>query len=879
MPGWKKRREALLAEIESHIEMEVQERIDAGASPEEARAEARKKFGNALLAAEHSREIWGGVWLERLFNDLSYALRRLIHAPGYTVTLILTLALGLGSVTAMLAIVDSVLLRPVALPHSEQLALIYVQGQQDGTTASSYSISYKQAGELRHTVNAFAGLSAYNIMPRPVGAQDGTQIALAVETTPDLFTTLGVHAQLGRLMEPVDSKAPVAVINYDFWRNRLHSDPKVIGTSIQVSGGTHVVIGVLPASVYFPLGAGGGPAVYLPIMLNAKGEDSNGFDSATNVLTRLKSGISVQQARAEAQSTFAHIDPAAAAKHNVLKIEPYRNFVTGDVQKPLLMLLGGVGVLLLIACANAANLQIGRAVSRMEEMQIRSALGASFMRLAQQLLAESIMASLAGAVLGGGMAYAAVAAVRKAYGDQYVRFDELAVHPEVLAACALLAVLVGAAATLAPMLRIRKRTRAGMGTRTVTRTGPLPGILVSLQVALTCVLLAVCGLFARTFQALEHVKLGFDPHNVTTLVLVPENPHQDAEVSRQMETLLLQKFKTLPGVESVTMQTSIPFSSFNMDLNGTTDVEGRTWRTGDSAHYSMVSTDFVRTSGIRLLRGRGFTQEDETGSGAIPVLVNEAFVQKYFAGREPVGAWLKAHRDPGDTDADMIFTQAMTIVGVVENELQGGDLGAPFQPMIYLDYLALPKGSMLTPIFSMSAQYAVRSNLAQDALDKELRAAVKQEAPQMVEMSLAPMEDSIANSLSQRRLALRLVGGFGLVALLLSAIGIYGVLAYAVTQRRREIGVRMALGASRQRVTAMVVRQAGAMVLFGLIPGIAGAWAAGYAIRSFLFGVKDLDVLTLAAVGVLLLAVSALAAFVPALRAAWVNPVEMLRAE
>lgn len=878
MPGWKRRREALLAEIETHIEIEVQERIDAGASPEEARAEARKKFGNALLAAEHSREVWGWVWLERLVNDIRYALRRLIHAPGYTATLILTLALGLGSVTAMLAIVDSVLLRPVALPHSEQLALIYVAGPKEGTTASSYSISYKQAGELRRSVSAFAGLSAYNVMPRPVGAQDGTQIALAVEATPDLFTTLGVHAQLGRLIGAGDAKAPIAVINHDFWRDRLHSDPKVIGTSIQVSGRTHVVVGVLPASVYFPLSAGSGPAVYLPITLNAKGEDDNGFDSAT-VLARLKSGISMQRARAEAQSIFAHIDPAAAAKHNVLKIEPYLNFVTGDVRKPLLMLLGGVGVLLLIACANAANLQIGRATSRMEEMQIRSALGASFTRLAQQLLTESILASLAGAVLGGGIAYAVVAAVRKAYGDQYVRFNELAVHRETLAACALLAVVVGIAATLAPMLRIRRQTHARMGARTVTRTGRLPGILVSLQVALTCVLLAVCSLFARTFQALEHVKLGFDPHNVTTMVLVPENPQQDPETSRQISTLLLRKFETLPGVASVTMQTSIPFSSFNMSMDGTTDVEGRTWRKGDSAYYSFVSMDFVRTSGIRLLRGRGFMPADETSSETIPVLVNEAFVRKYFAGREPIGAWLKSHRNPGDTDADMMFTQAMTIVGVVGDELQGGDLGAPFQPMVYMDYLTLPKSSMLMPIFGMSAQYAVRSNLAQGALDKELRAAVKQEAPQMVEMSLQPMEESIAASLNQRRLALRLVGGFGAVALLLSAVGIYGVLAYAVTQRRREIGVRMALGASRQRVTGMIVRQAGAMVLFGLIPGIAGAWAAGYAIRSFLFGVKDLDPLTLAAVGVLLLMVSALAAFVPALRAAWVNPVEMLRAE
>ncbi len=223
----------------------------------------------------------------------------------------------------------------------------------------------------------------------------------------------------------------------------------------------------------------------------------------------------------------------------------------------------------------------------------------------------------------------------------------------------------------------------------------------------------------------------------------------------------------------------------------------------------------------RLLRGRALTPQDETGGGPITVLVNEAFAQKYFAGRNPVNAWLKFHRDHGDKDTDLPFLQTMNIVGVVENELQGGDLGAPYQPMVYLDYLQLPKESFLNQIFSMSAQFAVRSNLNKDVLARELREAVKQDAPQMAEMGLEQMDAAIANSLSQRGLALRLAGGFGIVALILSAVGIYGVLAYAVTLRRKEIGVRMALGASRQRVTGLVMRQAGAMVLFGLLPGVA----------------------------------------------------------
>jgi predicted permease len=880
--SWEQKKNDLNDEIEAHLRIAVKERIERGESQDEAKAAAMREIGNSALVADVTRGKWGWQWVEHLAQDVRYALRQLIKSPGYAAALVATLTLGLGSVIAMLAIVDSVLIRPVALPHSDQLVLVYAEGQRDGTRFSQYSLSFGQTEQMRKSVGAFASVASYNTLVKPTRAMDGTRIGLTVATTPQLFAVLGSHAEMGRLMQAGDADAPLAVVNDAFWRERLHADPKAIGMGIVVAGKTRTVIGVLPKGFSFPQGVGG-PLVYLPVSLNAKGGDAPEIelDSGT-VLARVKDGVSIQQARQQAQAFFANTNPDAAAKHNVLRVVPYRDFVTGDVQKPLWALLGAVAVLLLIACANAANLQIGRAASRMEEMKIRSALGASFVRLTQQLLAESLLVSLAGAAFGGGIACVAVALVRKAYGDQFARFDELAVRPEAIAGGVLLAVAVGIAATLAPMVSVRRQTRAqgaSVGTRTSTRTGRLPGILVSLQVALTCVLLATCGLFARTFHALEEVKLGFDPRGITTLVLMPESQHQEPEVSRQIDSRLLQRFAGLPGVESVTLQSSLPFSNFNMSMDGTTDVEGRAWQQGDEAFYSLVSTDFVRTSGIRLLRGRGLAPQDETGGGPVTVLVNEAFAQKYFAGRNPIGAWLKFHRERGDKDADLPFLQSMNVVGVVENELQGGDLGAPFQPMVYIDYLQLPKESFLGEVMSMSAQFAVRSNLSKGALATELREAAKQEAPQMAELSLGQMDEAIANSLNQRRLALRLAGGFGVVALVLSAVGIYGVLAYAVTLRRKEIGVRMALGASRQRVTGLVLRQAGAMVLFGLVPGLAGAWAAGHAVRSFLFGVKSLDPATLAAVACVLLVISVAAALVPALRAAMVNPIEALRFE
>ena len=372
--------------------------------------------------------------------------------------------------------------------------------------------------------------------------------------------------------------------------------------------------------------------------------------------------------------------------------------------------------------------------------------------------------------------------------------------------------------------------------------------------------------------------MGFDPHGVTTLVLIPEDQHKRPELSRETDARLLGRFRTLPGVQSATMQSEIPFSSFNVALNGATEIVGRAFHEGDAALYSLVSSNFVHSSGMHLLRGREFLPQDD-GSADLVAVVNEAFVKKFLAGRDPLDAKVKCHRGPTDKDSDMPFTQALRVIGVVENELQGGDLGAPYQPMVYLDYLQLPKDSMLGPVFSMAAEFAVRSSLPKEVLASELRTAVKQVAPDMTEMTLRPMEEGIAQSLGERRLALRLVTSFSGVAVLLAAIAIYGLLAYSVTQRRKEIGIRMALGSSQAGVTGLVLRQAGVLVLGGLVLGALAAWPVGRAVKSFLFGVDALDTWTMAAAAAGMLLVGMTAATVPAWRAARVDPIEALRVD
>ncbi|MBV8894229.1 MAG: ABC transporter permease, partial [Acidobacteria bacterium] len=675
----KRHRQQLQREMEQHVEMQMQENTEAGMTPEQARDAARKKFGNVLQALEDSRAVWGGTWTESWFQDFRYAWRTLRNAKGYAVTLVLTLALGLGSVAAMLAIVDSVLVRPANLPHSEQLVIPYatganVEGVHGSAPSLNYVFPYKQIGQLGDgTRDTFAGWGGYNTLVQPVETKDAARVAPAVEVTPNFFAMLGIQAERGKLLRRQDATAPVVVVNDAFWQERLGSDPQALGSAIKVGGQVRTLIGVLPANARFPQGMFG-PAVYLPISVNAQGADEFKMDSAL-VIGRIKPGVSMARALQNVRAVAAHFDVPNGGKRPILHLQQYQEYITGDVRAPLYALMGAVVVLLLVACANAANLQIARAVGRVPEVMIRSALGARFARLLQQLVAENVLVSVTSAVLAGGVAYGATAWMSSAYGEQFTRFDELEVRPEVLAMLGFLAILLGVTTSLVVALKIRRQTQAAFSTRTMTRASRVPGVLVAVQVCLTCVLLVVCGLFVRTFQQLQKVGLGFDPHNVTTLVLMPSNQQQDPELARQTDTRLLNAFEHLPGVAAATMQTALPFSNYAVTLRGTTDVTGRAFQKDDTADYSMVSTNFVTASGIHLLRGRSFVPADESRAN-VGVLINRAFARKYFAHRDPIGQVIRFHRGPKDTDADVPFSQPTTVVGMVENELEGDNLGA-----------------------------------------------------------------------------------------------------------------------------------------------------------------------------------------------------------
>ena len=810
---------------------------------------------------------------ESLIADLRYALRGLRREPGYAVTAVLTLALGLGAVTAMLAVVDSVLLQPVALTHADRL--VVPENQQDGKPNNAF-FSFEQLDGLAKGAPGVEALARVVTVPKVVTTADGARMALEVETTANLFPMIGAKPAMGRMFTSGDDGSS-AVVSDTFWRDRMHSEPHALGSTVKVNGRVFQVVGVLPRGFAYP--QADAPVVYVPMVLDAKGNESNGFDGG-NALALLRAGVTLNVARQQVAAAFAREFPRSAAQGQSAGLQSYRATVVGNEQPALLALLGACLLLLAIACGNVANLQIVRAAGRTAEMSLRAALGASRTRILQKIVTDSVTVSLLGGALGLALAALLVAWIRHVYGEQFVRFNELRLEPWVGLGCAALAAGTGLLAALVPglaALRSAQATRSMESSRTLSRSRT-SSVLVVGELALTCVLLVTAGLFIRTFSALEQTPLGFDPHGLTNVVLMSQNPAISGAAYKQMYARLVQDFSNLPGVQGATTQTALPFSNYQFTLTTSFRMPGRVVSPKAELGISMVTAGYSRVMRMPIVRGRGLNVEDREG---MPVegVVNEAFVRTYLHGNEALGQQIDFTNTDPDDKTPPFLSQPLTIVGVAQDEVDGPAI-ASVRPTVFLDYRQFPAaGPMASMLFGFAPQFAVRSKLPSAVLEREIRSVLHRDAPELAEMGITPVEQAMQMSLTQRRLALRLASAFGFMALLLAAVGIYGVLAYSVAQRTREIGIRMALGSSRAGAMWLVARQAAVMVLVGLGIGFAGAWPAGRAVRSFLYGVHAQDTLTLVLSGLVLLAVCAVAAAVPAWRAAQVDPMEALRTE
>lgn len=811
-----------------------------------------------------------------ILQDLRYALRQMRKNPGFAAGSIAVLALGIGATTGMLAIVQSVLLRPLEYPQPEQLLLVGTS--EEGDEQDSW-VPATDFPEMQRSLHQFQQLAAFNNLPTPVQTDDGTQMLLAPEVSTNFFQTLGVLPAMGRPFREGDDAlgSGAAIVSYEFWQNSMHASKTVLGSKLKVNGQPYTVVGVMPPRFQFPVTRG--KTVWTALQLTPDHKTRQGFPGF-QVLGRLGPGVTAEQAHAEGEAFVRNRKPSSSSTPPVhFWVYPYQQIVTRNSRPGLSALMAACFVLLLIAVVNTANLQIARATTRQGETAMRAALGATRIRIVRQMMIESLVLAFAGAALGWLLATAFVTVARHLFAAQ-PRFDALRLDPWTLAACLLVTLLCGVTAAIAPSWHVLKSGRyltlQPGATGRISRQHRLSGLLVAAEVALSTVLLIAAGLFLRTFRWLENTPLGFDSTRVTTFLLWAQGGNRipmPAKVSAYQR--VLDRLEHLPNVEAAGLITSLPVSSFQMMVVSGFDVPGLLppdQKPAPSLHITAVSPGYFRAMGVPILAGRNLSANDTAGAQLVGV-ANHALVEKYLRGANPIGQEIVLDKPSG-------FLQPITIVGVAGNVIQDNAIGEPVEPELAVPFVQLPPSADFSQyMIGFADGFAVRTRSAGSDIGSNIRAIVKSEAPDFAIDDLVPLAQAVRDDMKTQRLALEITSAFAWIAVLLSAAGLYAVLAYVVGQRVHEMGIRLALGATRGTVFGLVARQGLWMVGAGLVCGWAVALFSGRWISSFLYGVTIRDPLTYALAGLLVILASAVAILAPARRAAYVEPMQALRYE
>ncbi|HET7457284.1 MAG TPA: ABC transporter permease [Gemmatimonadaceae bacterium] len=812
---------------------------------------------------------------EAIGQDLRYAARGLARRPGFAAVVVATLTLGIGANAAIFSVVNGVLLRPLPFARPERLVRL---SQHE----PYISVSEREFVDYRRGVPALAHLAAYRAPNVDLGGGDAEPARVeAASVSDDFFATLGVTPARGRAFSadeerPRSGPSPVVIVSDGLWRQRYGGDPAIVGRTIVVNGAPRTVIGVMPPHLDFPSAA---TALWLPLRLNVDSLDTRNNHNL-DVVGRLAPGATLDQAAAQA-STLARRwmtefpETYFPDKPLVVSLVPMRDHLLGATRPYLVALLGAVGFVLLIACVNVANLLLARGESRRKELAIRTALGASGGRLARQALTESWLLAAVGGTLGLLAAWAGVRALVALAPASVPRLDQVGIDLPVLAFTTVVALATGALFGLAPAVRAAReessaetlkqggKTSTGTGGGTTHRTRRA---LVVVEVALAVVTLAGAGLMLRSLAHLHAIELGFDEtHLLTVRVSLPASSY-DAPRAAEYYRALLERTSSLPGVAGVAAVRQLPMENTGDD-GWSIMVDGRTPATISAAPVatpSAVTPDYFRVMRIPLLRGRSFTNADAADAPPV-VVVNETMAKQLWPGADPLGHTIRMFSDR---------LPWATVVGVVKDVRTFGFLaGVP--PTMYFADAQAKKAGGFTP---RSLALVVRTTRGDPlAPASAVRAAAHALDPGVPVAPARTMEQVVAGSIASRRFATTLLGAFAALALLLAGVGIYGVVAFGVSQRTFELGIRMALGAQRRAVMRLVVSEALAMALVGLGVGLAGALAVGYAVRSLLVGVPVADPTTLALVSATLAAVALLAAALPAKRAAALDPVRALR--
>ncbi len=862
----KRMMENLDQDIRDFIERETQDNIERGMPPEEARYAALRKFGNVTRVKEETRDVWSFVWLEQLWQDVLFGLRMLRKSPGFTVVAVLTLALGIGANTAIFSMVNSVLLRPLAYREAQQLYLvreIIPELSQTYPTLAANLPNFRVWQRECHSFAEVAIVTATGAILTGYGESEDIYGGLA---SANLFGVLGIVPQLGRSFLPEEDtpgKDHVVMLTDSFWRNRFHGDPTIMGRSITLDGQPFQVVGILPASFRFPLLTD----YFKPLGLDPKQFDPLGeFDYTA--IARLKPGTSAAQALAELNVIQARI--AKDAKQGVglrAQIIPLESAVVGTARRGLLLLLASVGAVLLIVCLNLANLLLVRVPARLREAGIRTALGASRARLARQLLTESALLAILGGVLGVGLAYFGLRWLVAMAPANLPRIDEVHVDARVLWFTVFVSMLTGILFGALPAWRVahaepQQALKAGAVTITEARPARrLRESLIGFEVGVGTLLLIIAGLLTTSMVRLLGVDKGFATEHVLAAdVSLPPWSYTKFAQKQEFYENVMARVRALPGVKSAGWISRLPLEGEEMvdDICVPGQLTPRSQ--APVANYRYVSPGYFQSMGIALRRGRLIEPADRDRNVA---LISESVAKKLWAGEDPLGKQFY----PGSDEKTLT-----EVIGVVA-DIRTVALDEPPLMMVYL-----PAGCA-RPWLASYSSLVVRAAVAPSALASAVRGAIRTVDAGVPIRHLRPMSEIVSESVGVRRFQMGLASLFAIFALLLAALGIYGVVSYSVARRRQELGIRMALGARGSDLRSLVLLQGMSPVLVGWAAGVLAALVAGGVIRSLLFGVTAQDPLTLASVTLVVLASAALACYIPARRAMKVDPMVALRYE
>jgi putative ABC transport system permease protein len=868
-------------EMRSHIDMLTQENIEAGMKPEEAHYAALRQFGWVESVKETCREQRGVRWIEDFGQDVRYGARMLYKYPGFTAIAVLTLALGVGANTAIFSVVDAVLLRPLAYPDSGQLVWLCERGPD----WSGGSISYPNFTDWREQQSVFEKFGVYNGNNFTLtGAGEPVRLAGALMSA-DVFAALRTQPEIGRVFREDEDKPgspPVAVISHALWQNRFGGHAGILNKTISLNGKPCTILGVMPAGFEFPNNVD----VWVPVGPYAAESSWQKRDCHPGLfgLARLKAGVTLEKARANLDVVAVRLEQQYPESNKTRRVQIDRllDNKVGNVRRALWILLGAVSFVLVIACANVANLLLARAAAREKEMAVRGALGAGQWRLTQQLLAESGLLALLGAIMGLLLAKGALRVVTTLAGENMPRAAEISLDLRVLLFSGLVAVVTGLLFGLAPAWHTRRvdlqgtLKETGRGT-TAARAGLRQGLVIA-EVALTFVLLVGAGLLLLSFHRLLQVNPGFAVDRVLTFhINFPEGKYPTDEQQILFYHALVEKVRALPGVQATSLVSRPPLDENSWDMLFL--IEGRPEpppHLQPSLRVHLIAPDYFRVMGIPILQGRDFTEQDnrehlrgtssgnDWGAGLNSIIIDEEFAKRYWPNQNPLGQrvripWGERGKQP-----------IVTIVGVVgrikENRLneQGGMVQAYF-PIFQ------------QPLRNMAVVVKTTSDPA--ALLATMRRQVSQLDPTQPIFGISTLKEMRDRNVAPDRLNLGLLGGFAVLALVLAIIGLYGLLSFTVTQRQREIGVRMALGAQRFEVLNLVVGQGMRLVLIGAFIGLLGSVALTRVLTSVLFKVEPTDPLTFVTVTLSLCVSALLACYIPARRATKIDPMVALRYE